>query len=102
MKLLIKLRHLLEKDKSYHLKKCLEIGLTSHQHFVEKREKKMPSILEKKRDFLIKKRRKRDFLIKKMRKRDVQFPFEETKTHRHYSTIDPIKLVRYQYRLNIT
>jgi hypothetical protein len=48
MKLLIKLRHLLEKDKSYHLKKYLEIDLASHQHFVEKR---CPAFLKKKETF---------------------------------------------------
>ena len=48
MKLLIKLRHLLEKDKSYHLKKYLEIDLASHQHFVKKKEKKRcPAFLKK-------------------------------------------------------
>ena len=44
MKLLIKLRHLLENDKSYQLKKYLEIDLGSHQHF-EKKRKKDPFLL---------------------------------------------------------
>ena len=45
---------------------------------------------------------KRGFLIKKRRKRGIQFRPKKTKTHWHNSTINPTKLVRYQYRLNMT
>jgi hypothetical protein len=66
MKLLIKLRHLLEKDKSYHLKKYLEIDLASQQHFVEKR---CPAFLKKKRLFNKKEEQKRLFNKKDEKKR---------------------------------
>jgi hypothetical protein len=65
--------------------------LASHQHFVKKEEKRGSAFLEK-----------RGFLIKKRRKRGIQFSSEETKTHRHNSTINPTKLVSYKYRLNMT
>ena len=65
--------------------------LASHQHFVKKG-KKRRSILGK----------KRIFNKKRGEKEAYSFRPKKTKTHRHNSTINPTKLARYQYRLNMT
>ena len=66
-------------DKQQRIKQIDKIisSLAYHQHFVKKEEKRGE-------------------------KEAYSFRPKKTKTHQHNSSINPTKLLRYQYRLNIT